>query len=529
MNSANLLHYLNRFSALRVVVIGDAMVDHYLRGPSHRLCREAPVPIVDVTSETATGGGAANTAINARSLGASVELVSVVGDDEAGRHLKRLLRKQEVGVRHLRLDPARRTLSKHRIMANGQLLVRFDHGTNTPLSPDLETKVMRSLTTLLAEADAVIISDYEYGVLTPGIKKWLGRLQARRPRVLVVDAKRPQAYRESGITAVKPNYGEVLKLLDLEVETKVANGNGSLPTGAGGRSDCSARVEQIQRHGDEILKRTGAQIAAVTLDHDGALIFERNRPHYRTYAQPHPDSRAAGAGDTFTCSLALSLAAGAHTPAAAEIASAAAGIVVAKEGTTACSLSELRGYLLGSDKIIAGGEALGDQVRYLRERAKRIVFTNGCFDILHRGHITYLSQAKELGDVLIVGLNSDESVRRLKSGNGNGPRPINRLEDRAQVLAAMSCVDFVVPFGEDTPRRLIEIVKPDVFVKGGDYTRESLPEAPLVEQLGGDVRILPYIDNLSTTSIVERIRGVDGRRRTIDGERPLNGRRTIAP
>lgn len=522
MNSTNLLHILNRFSELRILVIGDAMIDHYLCGPSNRLCREAPVPIVDVTSEMATGGGAANTAINVHNLGAKTEFLTVIGDDRAGRHLKQLLRQQGMDTDHLIIDGSRRTLSKHRISSDGQLLVRFDHGTCTGPGADVEANMLRSLERLFHKADAVIISDYGYGNLTPRMRGKLAELQASSPRLLIVDAKDPEAYREVGVTAVKPNYGEAVRLLGIEAELAE-------------RGAISARVRQIQRHGSELLARCGAQIVAVTLDHEGALIFERDRPAYRTYAQPHPDSRAAGAGDTFVCSLALALAAGAHTPAAAEIASIAAGIVVAKEGTTACSLVELRGSLPGNDKVISEREALEDQLLLLRQSGKRVVFTNGCFDILHRGHITYLSQAKELGDVLIVGLNSDESVRRLKSGNGNGPRPINGLADRAQVLAAMSCVDFVVPFSEDTPRRLIEIVQPDVFVKGGDYTRESLPEAPLVEKLGGEVRLLPYIDNLSTTSIIERIRGMDNERRTADdgkrtgdGRRPLNGQRRSA-
>jgi D-beta-D-heptose 7-phosphate kinase/D-beta-D-heptose 1-phosphate adenosyltransferase len=243
----------------------------------------------------------------------------------------------------------------------------------------------------------------------------------------------------------------------------------------------------------------------VTLDAEGALVLERGRPAYRAYARRSPDSRAMGAGDTFAAALALALAAGAHTPAAAELASAAAGIVVGKQGTALCSADDLRDAVAGGGKYLRDRGRLHAVLTAHREEGKRIVFTNGCFDILHRGHITYLSRAKTLGDVLVVGLNSDESVARLK-----GPgRPVNTLEDRAHVLAALSAVDHIVAFEEDTPIALVEDVRPDVFVKGGDYTREMLPEAPVVEALGGTIHLLPYVDDRSTSGIIERIREVE--------------------
>jgi D-beta-D-heptose 7-phosphate kinase/D-beta-D-heptose 1-phosphate adenosyltransferase len=244
----------------------------------------------------------------------------------------------------------------------------------------------------------------------------------------------------------------------------------------------------------------------VTLDCEGALVFERGRPAYRTYTQP-ARSCVAGAGDTFVAGLALGLAAGASTAAAAELASGAA-VVVGKDGTAICSAQELREYVSAEDEYYGDLDRLKARVEFYREQGRKIVFTNGCFDILHRGHITYLNRAKALGDVLVVGVNSDESIRRLK-----GPsRPINSLEDRVQVLAALSCVDHLVAFGEDTPCNLIRALRPRVFVKGGDYTRERLPEAPLVEELGGVVQILPYLQDRSTTGIIERITEVYAQR-----------------
>ncbi len=200
--------------------------------------------------------------------------------------------------------------------------------------------------------------------------------------------------------------------------------------------------------------------------------------------------------------MALGLAAGGDTTAAAELASAAASVVVGQEGTVSCSADDLRDQVAAGDKLVSNRARLAELRDAHRRAGRRVVFTNGCFDILHRGHITYLGRAKALGDILIVGVNSDEGIRRLK-----GPsRPINTLEDRIQVLAALSCVDHVIPFDEDTPCQLIEVVRPDIFVKGGDYTRDRLPEAELVESLGGVVRILPFIADRSTTDIIERIR-----------------------
>jgi D-beta-D-heptose 7-phosphate kinase/D-beta-D-heptose 1-phosphate adenosyltransferase len=235
------------------------------------------------------------------------------------------------------------------------------------------------------------------------------------------------------------------------------------------------------------------------------LIFEQGCPAFRTYAQPRGQAQVAGAGDTFMAALALGLAAGATTPVAAEIASAAAAVVVAKDGTACCTSDELLDQALVPGKVARDLNRLRSKVTALHQQGRRIVMTGGCFDILHRGHITYLNRAKTLGDVLVVAVNSDASIRRLK-----GPeRPINSAEDRVQVLAALSCIDHLVVFDDDTPMRVIGAVAPDVFVKGGDYSRESLPEAGLVEQLGGRIEILPLVEDRSTTAVIKRIKAAD--------------------
>jgi D-beta-D-heptose 7-phosphate kinase/D-beta-D-heptose 1-phosphate adenosyltransferase len=500
--SATLPWLVDAFARLNVLVIGESMLDSYLRGSTNRLCPEAPVPIVDITDRIDQPGGAANSAINAHSLGANVRFFSVIGDDAEGHTLLRRLAERGVSSAHIQTERGRRTLSKQRIVAGPQLLLRFDHGSTQAIGPDPERRLLNDLAANWAACDAILVSDYGYGVLTDPVIAMLRSLQSHAPRVLVVDSKRLSLFRDVGATAVKPNYGEALRLLGT-----------SEPPAPGDR------VAWMESQGERILRATGARIASVTLDTEGALVFEHNRPPYRTYAKAEHPARAAGAGDTFASALALALAAGAETPAAADLASMAAAIVVAQDGTSACSPDELRARVAQSGKPLDGRDELAARVAEYRGRGRRIVFTNGCFDILHRGHISYLSRAKSLGDVLIVGVNSDSSIRRLK-----GPtRPINGLDDRLQVLSALSCVDHVVAFDEDLPNELIRAIRPDVFVKGGDYTRETLPEAALVERLGGTVEILPFLADRSTTDIIARIRQANAAALARDGTSAILG------
>lgn len=472
------------FARLHVLVLGEAMLDSYLDGSAARLSREAPVPIVTLKERVDAPGGAANAAVNLRSLGAQVDFLSVTGSDQEGGTLRAALEARGVATHHLLADPGRQTLAKHRVAADSHLLLRFDRGTTDPLDPASESALIERLLTSYPGADAVLVSDYGYGVLTPRVIAALRHLQSRDPRLLVVDAKDPSLYREVGVTAVKPNYAEAARILGQpEAEGRL-------------------RLQQVSANADRLLELTGAGIAAVTLDRDGALILEASMPPYRTYARPTPHSRAAGAGDTFVSALTLALAAGVTTTDAAELASAASAVVVSKDGTAVCTALELRAAIIAEEKHVADREQLAARVGACREQGKRIVLTNGVFDILHRGHITYLNRAKALGDVLIVGVNSDASVRRLKGDQ----RPINSLEDRVEVLAALSSVDLLIAFEEDTPAELIRTVAPNLYVKGGDYSLETLPETALVEELGGMVQILPFVEDRSTTRLIQRVR-----------------------
>jgi len=483
--TSRLVERLRGFAGCRVVVLGEAMLDSYVRGSAERLSREAPVPIVALERRIDAPGGAGNTAVNVAALGGRPILVSALGADEDGDRLIDALRARDVACGEIVRPPGRATIAKERVLADGQMLVRLDSGSLGPIDAETEDALIARLSAAHGIADAVIVSDYDYGVVTPRLLAVLGELQAARPLPLVVDARDPSRYRRLGITAVKPNYAEATRLLG-ERELR----------------GTEARVHQIGTHGERLLELTGARIVAVTVDTDGAFVFERDHPPYRTYSRPNSHSRAAGAGDTFVAALTLGLATGASTTDAAELASSAAAVVVAEDGTTACTARALEESISTVGKRIPDRHRLAARLAFLRAQGQRIVFTNGCFDILHRGHIAYLNRAKALGDVLIVGVNSDRSVGRLK-----GPdRPINGLDDRLHVLEALSCIDFVVPFEEDTPVELLRVVRPHVFVKGGDYTLDSLPEAPVVTALGGTVQILPYVEDRSTTRIIDRVR-----------------------
>ncbi len=483
--SRALLEAVEAMAGRRVVVVGEAMLDSYLIGRADRLSREAPVPVVALQRRVDAAGGAANTAVNLRALGARVELLSVIGDDDEATRLRAALRAARVPDHDVLTAPGRQSLAKQRVLAGEQVLARFDSGTTDPLPVEIENELIERLVGAVAGADAVLVSDYAYGVLGGRVTAALREAAERHRPVIVVDARDPSVHQRLAPTAVKPNYGEAVRLLG---EQELA--------------DPEARAHQIVRSRETLHERTGARVVAVTLDQAGAVVLERDRDPYRTYAKPQTDERACGAGDTYAATLCLALAAGAAVPVAAELAAAASAVVVGKAGTAVCSVAELIAAVGQSDKRVASLDALRGRVAVLRQQGRRVVFTNGCFDILHLGHVSYLNRAKALGDVLIVAVNGDESVRRLKGAD----RPLNGLDDRLGVLEALSCVDHVIAFDEPTPAALVDAVRPDVYGKGGDYRLDQLPEAAQVEGLGGQVRILPYMDDHSTTGLIERMR-----------------------
>ncbi|WP_346051760.1 D-glycero-beta-D-manno-heptose 1-phosphate adenylyltransferase [Amycolatopsis dongchuanensis] len=478
--TADLVQRLSRHTP-KVVVVGDAILDVWLSGHSDRLCREAPAPVVEVGERALSAGGAANTAVNLAAMGAEVRFVSLVGDDDAGRELRELLAGQGVDTQHVVVQPGRRSVSKHRVVADDQVLVRFDEGDDAEADGDLAKRVAAALELAVEDADALLICDYGNGLFGSTVRNSVAKAREELPLV-VVDAHDCSRWREITPDLVTPNAGEAARLLDI-----------SLP-------ENGKRAELFERRRADLAEVTGAKAVVVTLDRDGALLLAPDAPGYRTWADPVPESQASGAGDTFVAALCLGAAASLPLTASMELAQAAACIVVGKSGTSVCTWTELS-VALTRDAALDHDE-LAELVARHREAGQTVVFTNGCFDVLHRGHITYLNEAKRQGDVLIVAVNSDDSVRRLK-----GPdRPVNTAQDRAAVLSALSCVDYVTVFDEDTPINLLRRLEPELYVKGGDYAENMLKEAPVVRSYGGEVRALGYVPEQSTTSVIEKIR-----------------------
>ena len=483
--SSTHIDVIKAFSGKRILVIGDLILDIYLKGSSTRLCPEAPVPVMDVRERQMLLGGAANTVCNLRALGASVTFCTVAGSDAAGDEAVRLLGDLGVDTTTVIRHPTRKTITKSRVIAGSQLITRIDEGTDGPIDAHTSRKLVHAIERAINDCDAVVISDYDKGVITAPVLGEVHALADKNALFTAVDSKRLSFFSSLHPSYAKPNYLEAVHLLGLPVQA-------------------SGKVEQISKEAGHLYKKINTPLITVTLDGDGSVVIEHGQPTCVCRAPFISSPQVAGAGDTYLSAFVLSFINSHRAAISAEIATAAAAIAVGKESTASCWQAELKNYFNLHSKYIGTLADLEETCAAYRADGKRIVFTNGCFDILHSGHVAYLKRAKELGDTLIVGLNTDESIRRIKGRD----RPINGLEDRLQVLAGLSSVDHIIPFGseqDDTPVALIRAVRPHVFAKGGDYTKEKLPEAATVEAGGGEIAFLDHVPDHSTTLIINRI------------------------
>ncbi len=475
-----LIRTLPAFAGRRVLLVGEAILDRYLKGRAAGLCREAPVPVVGLESTTEVAGGAANVAVNLARLGADVRFVSTVGGDAPGATLAGLLTDHGVSGDGLLRASDARTLVKHRVRCDDQLIVRFDEG-DTSRSQALPARLAEAVRQAAGQSECLVVSDYDLGLMGPEVRAAIAQAHAGG-LPLIVDAKCPERYRDMHPDVVKPNFAEALCLL-------------------GCRAPGRERAAFIERSREALLQASGAGVVLVTLDAEGAVLIAPDKT-YRTSGRAVPAAHTAGAGDTFLSAFTLAYAAHAPLPVAMDLGAQAADLVLDGETTLACGAEALGRELAGQGKLWRDDRQIADQSDFYRARGQRVVFTNGCFDILHRGHIAYLERAKALGDVLVVGLNDDASVRRLK-----GPgRPINPLADRMAVVAALACVDHVLSFAGDTAHAPIRLIRPHIFAKGGDYATKCLPEAALVEEWHGQVRLLEYMKDASTSDLIARIR-----------------------
>lgn len=465
------------FSNAHVLVVGDIMLDRYWYGDTLRISPEAPVPVVRVGDAEERPGGAANVALNIVALGARVTLLGVTGNDEPADTLQNRL--EEAGVEcHFLRQTGTPTITKLRVLSRHQQLIRldFEDGFNDFVPEDL----LQQVRTFVADADAVLLSDYGKGTLQ-GIAAIIESARTAGKPVLV-DPKGADFENYRGASLITPNFAEFEKVV-----------------GA-----CADEIEMVER-GEALCRRYDLGGVLVTRSDKGMSLLRNAKPpvHLPTRAREVYD--VTGAGDTVIAGLTAAIAAGQPPEQAMAIANLAAGIVVGKLGTATASVAELRHALrtleTGNSSCLEE-DALVQAVADAREHGEKIIMTNGCFDILHAGHVGYLEAARALGDRLIVAVNDDASVERLKGAG----RPINSLEQRMIVLAGLACVDWVVVFSEDTPQRLICKVLPDVLIKGGDYRPEDIAGGSCVQDNGGEVIVLDYEEGVSTTRIVEAIR-----------------------
>lgn len=473
---------INAFSGKRILVIGDLLVDICLKGASTRLCSEASVPVVDIHERTILPGGAANTACNLKALGAAVTFCTVIGADHSGDEAIALLEAQDLDDRHIIRDPERDTITRSRVVEGSRVITRIDQGSDKPIRDVIVTKLVDKVENLYHDCDAIILSDYDKGVITTPLIDTLQYLNHQDPKFIAIDSKRPAFFSRLHPSHCKPNYEEVTKLLSLPYQP-------------------SERLGQIVQHAEALYRKVNASVITVTLDRDGSLIIENGKLVDKVQAPSVSHPHVAGAGDSYLSAFVLSYLESNDASISARIATTAADIAIRKKLTASCTQAELKSYFNIHSKFIADLRELKDICDAHHAAGKRIVFTNGCFDILHSGHVSHLVEARALGDILIVGLNTDESIQRIKGDN----RPVNVITDRLEVLAGLPSVDHIIPFGsveDDTPLPLINVIRPHVLAKGRESTKGELPEMDTIKSCGGEIVFLDHVPDHATTRIV---------------------------
>lgn len=470
---------LKNFSP-NILVIGDLMIDHYLWGSCERISPEAPVQVVDIAKETTVLGGAGNVINNLRVLGAKVSVGSVIGDDDNGVELVRMLKNIGVDTNNIITLQGRKTSKKSRVIASSQQVLRYDKESKEDISKIASDEIINSLKETVSYYDAVVLSDYGKGVLSQDLCQGIIKLCNKEDVKVLVDPKGSDYSKYSGAYLLTPNKKEAIQATKIDIKDRESLEEALLKL----KEDCSLSISMI------------------TLSEDGIATYDNEMKIFPTVAKEVYD--VTGAGDTVIASIAFALSAGKSIDEAAAFANLAAGVVVGKIGSATVSIDEIEEYEASlhkstSDAHIKSFEDINAIVERYRKNGKKIVFTNGCFDILHVGHVKYLQEAKSFGDALIVGLNSDASVKRLKGES----RPINIAQDRAYLLAALEAVDFVVPFEDDTPYELIKMIKPDTLVKGGDYEGKDV----VGTEFAGELKLVDFVDGKSTTMTIKKIQG----------------------
>ena len=471
---------LNDINAKNILVIGDIMLDTYYHGDVKRISPEAPVPVFRKKSERSVPGGSANVAANLFAAGQNVKIMGILGNDKAGRSLRDMLRQWGDDTKFILTSDNRPTIEKVRFMAaNNQQVLRLDIEDTTPITHEEAESLLAKLRNEINSFDIILLSDYLKGLLTYELTQGIITLANAKNIPVIIDVKDVNSAKYSGANLLKPNLDELRNMTGLKVDTD----------------------EEIISASEYLREKCNVNYVLTTCGARGMVLVGDDAPYFI----PSTGSEVfdvTGAGDTAIAYLAACMANNLTMKEAVNLANIAAGVQVTKTGTSSVYWREVQEKLFASSDATAHKLISGRAVDEFRKTHanEKIVFTNGCFDILHIGHVRYLQKAAELGDILVIGLNSDKSVKRLK---GEG-RPINSVNERAEMLGALSFVDYVIVFEEDTPLELIKKVQPDVLVKGGDYANEYVVGTNEVEARGGKLVILPFVKGKSTTNIIER-------------------------
>jgi len=472
---------LNHYPRLSILVVGDVMLDHYIQADVERTSPEAPVAVASVRSEDYVLGGAANVAANVKAMGANVILAGIAGRDGSADMICSLLEKKGISSRLLFRDPARPTTLKTRILSRGQQIIRIDREENIPPGSKIHQKMFQAICKSSRNISGVIISDYAKGVCTPDLIQSLLRFMRGKKIPVLCDPKGQDFSRYRGVDVLTPNFKETQEAAGVSITDEAS----------------------LKKAAQKILRITQAKALVVTRGGNGVSLFiPRKTPlHIPAHAREVYD--VTGAGDTFISHFALALFSGCSFPQAVEMGNFASAISVTKLGVAVVTPEELASFIRMESFSTKRKtpEELQEIVKRLKTAGKKVVFTNGCFDLIHIGHIKFLQAARQLGDSLIVGINTDASVRRIK---GEG-RPLISETERADLLSALHFVDYVVLFDETTPKPLLHALKPDILVKGKNLRLEQIVGYDIVKKYGGEVYRLPFFDSISTS---ERIRAI---------------------
>lgn len=461
-----------------ILVIGDLMIDHYLWGSCDRISPEAPVQVVNVKKESSVLGGAGNVINNLFTLGATVDVISVIGDDNVANELKSLLEKIKISTSNLIVENNRKTSKKSRLIASQQQVLRYDMESIDDINEESHKKIISNLEKNIKKYSSIILSDYGKGVLTTKLTQDIINIANKNGVKVLVDPKGKDYSKYKGSYTLTPNKKEAQEATNIDIK------------------DENSLINALK----DLKEKCNLEVSLITLSEQGIAIFDENLTIKPTVAREVYD--VTGAGDTVIASIAFALGNDLNINEAVSFANLAAGVVVGKLGSATTTLDEIYEYesslhKSNSNSHIKTFEEIEKLVSKLHNLGKKIVFTNGCFDILHVGHVKYLEEARSYGDVLILGLNADRSVKKLKGDS----RPINNQDDRAYILASLESVDYVVIFEEETPYELIKLIKPHVLVKGGDYEGKDVVGQDIADEL----KLVKFVDGKSTTNTIKRI------------------------